>query len=50
VVVEGDHKIHVLTVHGNRLERDTAFDVDFDRDIRTGAARPHGVVMLGPDR
>ncbi len=46
VNVEGDHKIHVINVHGNRLERDTAFDVDFDRDISTGPARPHGVVML----
>ena len=46
VNVEGDHKIHVINVHGNRLELDTAFDVDFDRDITTGAARPHGVVML----
>jgi len=36
VNVEGDHKIHVINVHGNRLELDTAFDVDFDRDINTG--------------
>jgi hypothetical protein len=46
VMVEGDHKIHVINVHGNRLERDAAFDLDFDRDIGTGQARPHGVVML----
>ena len=46
VNVEGDHKIHVINVHGNRLELDTAFDVDFDRDINTGPARPHGVVIL----
>ena len=46
VNVEGDHKIHVINVHGNRLELDEAFDVDFDRDIRTGPARPHGAVML----
>jgi hypothetical protein len=46
VNVEGDHKIHVINVHGNRLELDTAFDVDFDRDINTGPARPHGVVLL----
>ena len=46
VNVEGDHKIHVINVHGNRLELDPAFDVDFDRDISTGPARPHGVVML----
>jgi selenium-binding protein 1 len=46
VSVEGDHKIHVINVHGNRLELDPAFDVDFDRDITTGPARPHGVVVL----
>ena len=50
VNVEGDHKIHVINVHGNRLELDPAFDVDFDRDISTGAARPHGVVMLPVER
>jgi hypothetical protein len=46
VNVEGDHKVHVINVHGNRLELDTAFDVDFDRDIDTGPARPPGVVLL----
>ena len=46
VNVEGDHKIHVINVQGNRLELDRAFDVDFDRDISTGPARPHGVVVL----
>jgi 56kDa selenium binding protein (SBP56) len=46
VMVEGDHKIHVINIHGNRLELDTAFDVDFNRDIGTGPARPHGVVVL----
>ena len=46
VNVEGDHKIHVINVHANRLELDRAFDVDFDRDISTGPARPHGVVIL----
>jgi len=49
VQAEGDHKIHVINVHGNRLELDRAFDVDFNRDIDTGPARPHGVVVL-PDR
>jgi hypothetical protein len=48
VNVEGDHKIHVINVQGDRLELDQAFDVDFDRDISTGPARPHGVVVL-PD-
>jgi selenium-binding protein 1 len=46
VMVEGDHKIHVINIHGNRLELDSAFDVDFNRDISTGPARPHGVVVL----
>jgi hypothetical protein len=46
VNVEGDHRIHVINVHGDRLERDRKFDVDFDRDISTGPARPHGVVSL----
>lgn len=46
VNVEGDHKVHVIDVHQNRLELDRRFDVDFDRDIRTGPARPHGVVTL----
>jgi selenium-binding protein 1 len=46
VNVEGDHKIHVIDVRGDRLELDRRFDVDFDRDVSTGAARPHGVVML----
>jgi selenium-binding protein 1 len=46
VQAEGDHKIHVINVHGNRLELDTRFDLDFNRDISTGPARPHGVVLL----
>jgi 56kDa selenium binding protein (SBP56) len=46
VTAEGDHKIHVINVHGNRLELDPRFDLDFDRDISTGPARPHGVVVL----
>ena len=46
VNVEGDHKIHVINVHPNRLELDRRFNVDFDRDISTGPARPHGVVVL----
>jgi hypothetical protein len=46
VNVEGDHKIHVINVHGDRLELDRDFDVDFDRDLSTGPARPHGVIML----
>jgi selenium-binding protein 1 len=46
VNVEGDHKIHVIDVHRNHLALDRDFNVDFDRDISTGPARPHGVVML----
>jgi selenium-binding protein 1 len=43
---EGDHKIHVINVRGDRLELDKRFDLDFNRDISTGPARPHGVVPL----
>jgi hypothetical protein len=46
VQLEGDHKIHVINVHGNRLELDPRFDLDFNRDISTGPARPHGVALL----
>jgi hypothetical protein len=46
VHAEGNHKIHVLKVHRNRIERDTRFDLDFNRDISTGPARPHGVALL----
>jgi len=46
VNVEGDHKVHVINVHAHRLELDRAFKVDFNRDISTGPARPHGVVIL----
>ena len=46
VQAEGDHKIHVFDIHSNRLERDAKFDVDFNRDISTGPARPHGFALL----
>jgi hypothetical protein len=46
VNVEGDHKVHVIDVNQNRMKLDRSFNVDFDRDIRTGPARPHGVVVL----
>ena len=46
VNVEGDHKIHVINVHDDHIELDRDFRVNFDRDIPTGPARPHGVVML----
>jgi hypothetical protein len=46
VNVEGDHKVHVINVRGDRLEMDARFDLDFNRDIITGPARPHGVALL----
>jgi hypothetical protein len=46
VNVEGDHKIHVINVRDDRMELDRNFNVDFDRVISTGPARPHGVAML----
>jgi selenium-binding protein 1 len=46
VNADGDHKIHVINVQENSMERDARFDVDFNRDIRTGPARPHGVMPL----
>ncbi len=46
VMAEGDHKIHVLQVERHHLALDPRFDRDFNRDIRTGAARPHGLVTL----
>lgn len=44
VHADGDHKVHVINVQGNRLELDPRFDLDFNRDISTGPARPHGIV------
>ena len=49
-MIEGDHKVHVINVQGNRLEIDRAFDLDFNRDISTGPARPHGMLMLPVDQ
>jgi hypothetical protein len=46
VHAEGDHKIHVLNVYPRRLELDPRFDLDFNRDISTGPARPHGFALL----
>lgn len=46
VNADGDHKIHVINVQENSLELDARFDVDFNRDISTGPARPHGAVFL----
>ena len=47
VHAEGDHKIHVINVGRNHMTLDSRFDLDFNRDIRTGPARPHGMVVLG---
>ncbi len=47
VHAEGDHKIHVINVGRHHMALDTRFDLDFNRDIRTGPARPHGMVILG---
>jgi hypothetical protein len=46
VNADGDHRVHVINVHGNRLELDAKFDLNFNRDISTGPARPHGVIAL----
>jgi selenium-binding protein 1 len=50
VHAEGDHKIHVINVGHHHMALDPRFDLDFDRDIRTGPARPHGMVTLGGRR
>lgn len=46
VDAEGDHKIHVIKVYGNHMTLDPHFDLDFNRDIGTGPARPHGLALL----
>ena len=40
---EGDHKVHVIKVHKNKLELDTRFQLDFNTAFPTGPARPHGM-------
>jgi selenium-binding protein 1 len=49
VHAEGDHKIHVFNVHSRGVELDPRFDLDFNRDIATGPARPHGMAILRSD-
>jgi len=49
VHAESDHKTHVINVHGGRLERDLTFDLDFNCDISTGPARPHGLALFSAD-
>src|SRR5262249_29557852 len=46
VHAEGDHKIRVINVGHHHLALETRFDLDFNRDIPTGAARPHGLVTF----
>jgi len=46
VKAEGDHKVHVINVGRDHITLDPRFDLDFNRDIATGPARPHGVVFL----
>ena len=46
VKAEGDHKVHVFRVSRNHITLDPRFDLDFNRDISTGPARPHGFVFL----
>lgn len=50
VHAEGDHKIHVINVSHDHMTLDPRFDLDFNRDISTGAARPHGLVPLRAGR
>src|SRR5262249_32025067 len=46
VQLEGDHKLHVLSVNENGLSIDAAFKpVDFNTAFATGPARPHGIGM-----
>jgi selenium-binding protein 1 len=46
VQVDGDHKIRVFKTAGDVLTADTAFDLDFNRDVGTGKARPHGIAIV----
>jgi len=46
VGIGGDHKVHVLDVVDDRLVEDPTFNLDFNRDVATGPARPHGLVIV----
>ncbi|HVW30458.1 MAG TPA: selenium-binding protein SBP56-related protein [Polyangiaceae bacterium] len=46
VRVDGDHKIHALNIVNDHLVPDPAFNLDFNRDIPTGPARPHGIAVV----
>ena len=39
---EGDHKVHVIKVHRNKLELDQRFQLDFNTAFAR-PARPHGI-------
>lgn len=45
VKAEGDHKVHVATVMDKDLKLDSRFNLDFNSNISTGPARPHGVAF-----
>ena len=45
VHAEGDHKVHVLRVSNDDLERDWRFQLDFNSGFASGPARPHGVAF-----
>jgi hypothetical protein len=46
VRVDGDHKIHAINIVADHLALDPTFNLDFNRDIPTGPARPHGVAVV----
>jgi len=46
VRVDGDHKIHALNIIGDQLVVDPHFNLDLNRDIPTGPARPHGITVV----
>ncbi|MGH9927738.1 MAG: selenium-binding protein SBP56-related protein [Pyrinomonadaceae bacterium] len=45
VHAEGDHKIHVAKVTANDLVLDSRFQLDFNKAVASGPARPHGVAF-----
>ena len=45
VHAEGDHKIHVAKVTANDLVLDSKFQLDFNKALASGPARPHGVAF-----
>ncbi|WP_394827884.1 hypothetical protein [Pendulispora albinea] len=46
VKVDGDHKIHTFNIVNDALVKDSSFDLDFNRDVATGPARPHGIAIV----